>query len=40
MVDVEADGPRPALYSMVSFGAILVKPGLHVTFDGARDPSL
>ena len=25
VVDVEADGPCPGLYSMVSFGAVLVK---------------
>jgi hypothetical protein len=38
MVDVEADGPCPGLYSMVSFGAILVKPGLDVTFHGRLRP--
>lgn len=32
MVDVEADGPCPGLYSMVSFGAIVVEPGLSRTF--------
>jgi len=38
MVDVEADGPCPAIYSMVSFGAILVRPGLDVTFHGRVRP--
>jgi hypothetical protein len=38
MVDVEADGPCPGRYSMVSFGAILVKPGLDVTFHGLLRP--
>jgi hypothetical protein len=38
MVDVEADGPCPAIYSMVSFGAILVRPGLDVTFHGRLSP--
>lgn len=28
VVDVEADGPCPGLYSMVSFGAVLVTPNL------------
>lgn len=32
MVDVEADGPIPGDYSMVSFGAIVVEPGLERTF--------
>jgi len=27
MVDVEADGPIPGKYSMVSFGAVIVRPG-------------
>lgn len=34
MVDVEADGPIPGDYSMISFGAVLVKPGLEKTFYG------
>jgi hypothetical protein len=38
MVDVEADGPCPGRYSMVSFGAILVKQGLDVTFHGLLRP--
>jgi DNA polymerase III epsilon subunit-like protein len=32
MVDVEADGPAPGLYSMVSFGAVVVEPGLEREF--------
>jgi hypothetical protein len=32
MVDVEADGPIPGDYSMVSVGAIVVEPGLTKTF--------
>src|SRR3954462_8680429 len=32
MVDVEADGPAPGLYSMVSFGAVIVAPGLERIF--------
>jgi DNA polymerase III epsilon subunit-like protein len=32
MVDVEADGPIPGNYSMVSFGAIVVEPSLATTF--------
>ena len=28
MVDVEADGPIPGDYSMVSFGAVIVETGL------------
>jgi hypothetical protein len=31
-VDIEADGPAPGLYSMISFGAVLVEPGLSKTF--------
>jgi DNA polymerase III epsilon subunit-like protein len=38
MVDVEADGPCPGLYSMVSFGAVLVRPGLDLTFHGRVKP--
>jgi len=38
MVDVEADGPSPGRYSMVAFGAILVRPGLDVTFHGQLRP--
>jgi hypothetical protein len=32
MVDVEADGPAPGLYSMASFGAVVVLDGLKDTF--------
>ena len=32
MVDIEADGPCPGLYSMVSFGAVIVEEGLNRTF--------
>ena len=38
MVDIEADGPIPGRYSMVSFGAIVVEPGLHATFYGQLQP--
>ena len=38
MVDVEADGPIPGDYSMVSFGAIVVEPSLKTTFYGQMRP--
>lgn len=38
MVDVEADGPIPGDYSMVSFGAIIVEPDLNRTFYGQLKP--
>lgn len=38
MVDVEADGPIPGDYSMVSFGAVLVEEGLNRTFYGRLRP--
>jgi DNA polymerase III alpha subunit (gram-positive type) len=38
MVDVEADGPIPGKYSMVSFGAVVVEPGLRRTFYGQVKP--
>ena len=38
MVDVEADGPIPGDYSMVSFGAIVVEPSLSRTFYGQLKP--
>jgi len=38
MVDIESDGPCPALYSMVSFGAVIVEPGLARTFYGQCRP--
>lgn len=37
-VDVEADGPCPGRYSMVSFGAVVVRPGLMDTFKGEVTP--
>jgi DNA polymerase III epsilon subunit-like protein len=37
-VDVESDGPCPALYSMVSFGAVVVEPTLNRTFYGETAP--
>lgn len=38
VVDVEADGPAPHLYSMVSFGAVIVEPSLSKTFYGETKP--
>jgi hypothetical protein len=38
MVDVEADGPIPGDYSMVSFGAVIVEPGLARSFYGRLKP--
>ena len=38
MVDVESDGPAPADYSMVCFGAVLVDETLSVTFYGRLRP--
>jgi len=38
MVDVEADGPIPGDYSMISFGAIIVEPSLSNTFYGQLRP--
>ena len=38
MVDVEADGPVPGLYSMVSIGAVLVEPSLAHRFYGRLCP--
>jgi hypothetical protein len=38
VVDVESDGPIPGKYSMVSFGAVLVEPGLRRTFYGRTRP--
>lgn len=37
-VDVEADGPIPGDYSMVWFGAVVVKPGLELTYEGRLAP--
>ena len=38
MVDVESDGPAPGLYSMVSFGAVVVTASLDRTFYGRLRP--
>src|SRR4029078_5261526 len=38
MVDVEADGPIPADYSMICFGAVVVEPSLERTFYGQVRP--
>jgi DNA polymerase III epsilon subunit-like protein len=38
MVDIESDGPIPGDYSMISFGALLVKPALDTTFYGKLRP--
>lgn len=38
MVDIESDGPIPDDYSMISFGAVIVKPGLEKTFYGQMRP--
>lgn len=38
VVDVEADGPIPNKYSMVSFGAVILEPTLSKTFYGELKP--
>lgn len=38
MVDVEADGPIPGDYSMISFGAVVVDENLDKTFYGQLAP--
>ena len=38
MVDIEADGPIPGDYSMVSFGAVIIEPDLQRTFYGQLKP--
>ena len=38
MVDVEADGPIPGDYSMISFGAVVVEPSLTKNFYGQLRP--
>jgi DNA polymerase III epsilon subunit-like protein len=38
MVDVEATGPVPGLYSMTEIGAVVVEPGLDRTFYGRLRP--
>jgi len=36
--DVESDGPCPGMYSMISFGAVVVEEGLNRTFYGLCKP--
>jgi hypothetical protein len=38
MVDIEADGPIPGDYSMICFGAVVVKEGLDQVFYGRLKP--
>jgi hypothetical protein len=38
MVDIEADGPIPEDYSMISFGAVIAEPSLSKTFYGKLRP--
>jgi hypothetical protein len=38
MVDVEADGPIPGDFSMISFGAVIVEPQLDRSFYGTFKP--
>jgi hypothetical protein len=38
MVDIEADGPIPGDYSMISLGAIVVEPALDRSFSGRFRP--
>jgi DNA polymerase III alpha subunit (gram-positive type) len=38
VVDVEADGPIPHKYSMVSFGSVVLEPSLSKTFYGQVKP--
>jgi hypothetical protein len=38
MVDIEADGPIPGDYSMISVGAIVVEPALDRVFSGRLRP--
>jgi hypothetical protein len=38
MIDIEADGPIPGDFSMVSFGAIVVEPALDRVFGGKLRP--
>ncbi|MFO0628191.1 MAG: 3'-5' exoribonuclease [Polyangiales bacterium] len=38
MVDIEADGPIPGDYSMISLGAVVVEPGLSRTFTARLRP--
>lgn len=39
MVDVEADGPCPGMYSMIEIGAVVVEPDLRKTFHAYLAPS-
>ena len=38
MVDVESDGPIPGDYSMISFAAMIVSPGMDISFKGLLKP--
>ena len=38
MVDIEADGPIPGDYSMISLGAVIVEPALNRTYYGTFRP--
>jgi len=38
MVDIEADGPIPGDYSMISFGAVIVETSLSKAFYGKLKP--
>src|SRR6266436_2879725 len=38
IVDVEADGPIPGKYSIVSFGVVMLEPTLSHTFYGQTRP--
>ena len=38
MIDIEADGPIPGDFSMISLGAVLVEPTLGKTFYGKLKP--
>ncbi|MBX2841711.1 MAG: 3'-5' exoribonuclease [Flammeovirgaceae bacterium] len=38
MVDIESDGPIPGIYSMVSFGAVVVEESLQKTFFAQLKP--
>lgn len=38
MVDIEADGPVPGIYSMIEIGAVIVEPSLEKRFYGTLKP--
>jgi hypothetical protein len=40
IVDVESDGPIPGDYSMISFGAVVVREELDQAFYGRLKPTL